>query len=233
MKTTLGHVILAVVLLGAGALVRSAATVERQLAGAETRLATLQPDVADAEYAHVMESLGQASRLPVLGTALVTDIREQRAKLAYWRGDYASVPSKEADLGEAVASPDLVFLSGNAKFRSVVGKRVGQEGAQDLDGVLRIYAMLLKRAPSHQDGAFNYEYVVRLRNVVAKTKAGSGDSKAAGPGKDPAPPSVHGEKGSPPSDEKSDQFNVIVPLRPEERGELMKAGSGAARQRKG
>ena len=57
MKTTLGHVILALALLGAGALVRSAATVERQLAGAETRLATLQPDVADAEYAQVMDML--------------------------------------------------------------------------------------------------------------------------------------------------------------------------------
>jgi len=232
--TTLGQIIIALMLLAAGGLVRQAARVERQLAGAETRLATLQPDAADSEYAGVVEALGPAADLPVLGTALVADIQEARAKIAYWRGDYASVPSQEAELTDPGTSPDLVFLAANAKFRTVVGRRSGQEGAQDLDGVLRVYTMLLKRDPSHQDGAFNYEYVVRLRNIVARTRPRSGDAQgAAGSKSQPPPPSVHGDQGAPPSDDTSDSFNVIVPLRPEERGELMKAGSGAARQRKG
>lgn len=234
MKTTLGQVIIAVILLAAGWIVRQASRVEQQLAAAETRLATLQPEAADTEYAGVVDTLGPAADLPVLGTALVADVQEARAKIAYWRGDYASVPSDESAIADSETSPDLVFLAANAKFRMVVGRRTGQEGAQDLDGVLRIYTVLLKRDPSHQDGAFNYEYVVRLRNIVARTKAGSGDPKGAAGAKDqPPPPSVHGDQGAPPSDDTSDQFNVIVPLRPEERGELMKAGSGAGRQRKG
>jgi hypothetical protein len=97
-----------------------------------------------------------------------------------------------------------------------------------------MYTVLLKKSPDYVDGSFNYEYVVRLRNIVAKTKPGSGDPRAGQPNAEAAPPPpVHGEQGAPPENTPPEDFNVIVPLRPEERGELMKAGTGAARQRKG
>lgn len=232
MRTFLGQLLIALLLVGAGEAFRRAAHIEQQLAQAEADLATLAPDVADAEYSEVEQALGLAARLPFVGPPLLADVRKERAMVAYWRADYASVPSNEAELAADDTNPDLVFLAANATYRNVLGRRIGQAGAQDLDGALRLYTMLLKRDPTHVDGAYNYEYVVRLRNVVAKSRTAAGKGAPPTPDEEAAP-SVHGEEGSPPENTPPEQFNVIVPLRPDERGDLMKAGTGAGRQRKG
>ena len=49
----------------------------------------------------------------------------------------------------------------------------------------------------------------------------------------PPPPAVHGDEGDPPAESEGQEFNVIVPLRPEERTDLMKAGSGGKPRRQG
>jgi hypothetical protein len=232
--TIFGRIIIALLLFVIAWLVGRVALIEDLLASAETDLATLQPEAADAEYAGIVAALGMAARLPFVGESLSAEMERERAMVAYWRGDYAAVPSEEAELTASDAGADLLFLAANARFRTVVGKRLGQEGAQDLDGVLRLYTMVLKKDPFYPNVAFDYEYVVRLRNIVAKTPPRDQDGNDGTADRDqPPPPSVHGEQGSPPADTPPDQFNVIVPLRPEERGELMKAGAGAGRQRKG
>jgi hypothetical protein len=225
--------VIAALLLGAGEAFRRAAHIEDRLALAEEELATLSPDAADANYGAVEEELGIAARVPIVGPPLLADVRAHRAMVAYWSGKYAAVPSNEADLASDETGPDLVFLAANSAFRSVAGQRVGQQGAQDLDAVLRLYTMLLKKDAAHVDGAYNYEYVVRLRNLVAKQKASAKPTGAPAPPDANEQPQVHGEEGSPPPDTPQEQFNVIVPLRPDERGDLMKAGTGAARPRKG
>lgn len=233
MRTLIGQLIIAALLLAAAVAFRRAAHIEQTLARAEVDLATLSTDAADADYGEVQEQLGLAARIPFVGPPLLADLKKERAMVSYWRADYANVPSGEAELSSEDTNPDLVFLAANATFRNVVGKHTGQQGAQDLDGVLRFYTMLLKKDPAHADGSYNYEYVVRLRNIVAKQKA-SGQPKGEAPNaNEQSQPSVHGEEGSPPQDTPPEQFNVIVPLRPEERGDLMKAGTGAPRQRKG
>ena len=234
MTTTFVRIIIALLLFVTAWLVGRVALIEDLLASAEADLATLQPEAADDEYAGIVDALGMAARLPFVGEALAAEMERERAMVAYWRGDYASVPFEEAELTANDAGAELLFLAANARFRTVVGKRLGQEGAQDLDGVLRLYTMVLKKDPSYPDVAYDYEYVVRLRNIVAKSRARDQDGNDGAADRDlPPPPSVHGEQGSPPADTPPDQFNVIVPLRPEERGELMKAGAGAGRQRKG
>lgn len=232
MRTLIGQLVIAALLLGAGEAFRRAAHIEQRLAHAEEELATLSPDAADADYSAVEEEIGIAARVPLVGPPLLADVRKQRAMVAYWRADYDGVPSNEADLAADETSPDLVFLAANAAFRNVAGQRFGQQGAQDLDSALRLYTMLLKKDPENVDGSYNYEYIVRLRNTVARMKSPGKPSSAPAPD-DQAAPSVHGEEGSPPPDTPSEQFNVIVPLRPDERGDLMKAGTGAQRQRKG
>ncbi|MGE0393723.1 MAG: hypothetical protein AB7I25_11905 [Vicinamibacterales bacterium] len=231
MKTLAGQLVLALLLAAAGLAVRQAALVETRLAAAESALATLDPDGADREYGGVQDALSLAGRLPLIGEELVADVRQERAMVSYWRGDYAAVPTAEADLAPDSVGADFVFIAGNAAYRNVRGKHVGQQGAQDLDPVLRIYTTLLKKSPGHIDAAYNYEYVVRLRNVLARMKPGDAPKGAAS--SEPAPPSVHGEKGDPPTSTPPDQFNVIVPLKPEERGDLLKAGTSGPRQRKG
>jgi hypothetical protein len=231
-RSLIGQLVIAALLLAAGEAFRRAANLEQRLAHAEEELATLSPDAADADYSAVEDEIGIAARVPVVGPPLLADVRKQRAMVAYWRADYDSVPANEADLATDGTSPDLVFLAANAAYRNVKGRHTGQQGAQDLDGALRLYTMLLKKDPENVDASYNYEYIVRLRNAVARTKATGKPSGAPAPD-DQTAPSVHGQEGSPPPETPSEQFNVIVPLRPDERGDLMKAGTGAARQRKG
>lgn len=227
MRTLIGQILIAALVLATGEAFRRAAHVEDGLAHAQQALATLSPDTADAGYSAVEEEIGLAARLPIVGPPLLADVRKQRAMVAYWSANYSGVPSDEAQLAADDTNPELIFLAGNAAYRTVAGRRAGQEGAQDLEAVLRVYTMFLKKDPDNVDGAYNYEYVVRLRNIVAKMRA-SGTARP--PQSDP---SMHGQEGSPPPDTQTEQFNVIVPLRPEERGDMMKAGSGGPRQRKG
>ena len=234
MRTFVGQVIVAALLLAGGEAFRRASHIEQRLALAEENLATLSPDAADAEYARVEGEMAVAGRLPFVGEPLLADVRQERAMVSYWRGDYTNVPSTEADLSASDSHPDLIFLAANAVFRTVQGRRTGQAGAQDLDGVLRIYSLLLKKHPDYVDGSYNYEYVVRLRNIVARGKPNIGAAPGTQAPRDrPPSPSVHGEHGNPPVDTPPDQFNVIVPLRPEERGDQMKAGAGGQKTRKG
>lgn len=231
MKSLAGHIVLTLLLVGVGDLLRRAANVEERLASAEAGLATLLPDTAEDEYARVEEELALAARVPFVGDALMAEVRRERALAAYWRGDYAALPSDEAELSQPGVGADVVFLAANAAFRTALTESEGKAAIQELDGVLRLYTTLMRQSPGHTDAAHNYEYVVRLRNVMAK--AGAGDIRLGMARPEMPPPSLHGQQGSPPPETGGDQFNVIVPLRPDERGEVTKAGAGAPPQRKG
>jgi hypothetical protein len=233
MTTLLGRLLISLALIVTGEAMRRASHVEMSLSAAEAALATLDIDEADRQYGTVEENLTLAGQLPFIGAQLLSDVRQDRALVSYWRGDYAGVPSDEADLAKDSVSADLVHIAGNAAYRRVKGQHTGQEGAQDLDGVLRMYGLLLKKNPGHLDGAYNYEYIVRLRNVLSRQKPGQSVKGGDPNNNDTAPPSIHGDKGQPPTDMPPEQFNVIVPLKPEERGELMRAGTSGPVRRKG
>ncbi len=230
MKTFVAQLVLAAVLLGGGEIFRRAAHIEQRLASAEEALATLALDAADAQYKEVEEDMGIAARLPIVGALLLADVRQAQAMLAYWRGDYQSVP-KESDLVAEDVRPDLLFLAANATFRSASGRPSGPAAAQELDNVLRMYTILLKKDPGFVDGSFNYEYVARLRNTLAKASVPEGWNFLTS--------SLLGGEGSPPEDTPPEDFNMIVPLTPDERpeeddsGAPTTGGTGAPRNRKG
>jgi hypothetical protein len=91
--------------------------------------------------------------------------------------------------------------------------------------VLKAYASVLEIDPDVVDAAYNYEFVSRLRGAVA---AGRTNSL-----KVPSDSNMNGDKGAPPAQTKPGEFNIIVPLRPEEREEQFESGKGAAPPRKG
>ena len=65
---------------------------------------------------------------------------------------------------------EVLLAAANAAFRS--HEREGGAGpaqVQRLDGVLQAYAAVLKAAPKHMDAAYNYEYVSRVRDQVARS----------------------------------------------------------------
>ena len=96
---------------------------------------------------------------------------------------------------------------------------------------------MLRRDPSLTDAAYNYEFVTRLRDTLAK-------APRALPKKPPAKvdlvsvdlptgATVHGHPGGPPEGTDMSDFKTITPMRYDEREEQMDPGRGKDLRRKG
>ena len=129
----------------------------------------------------------------------------------------------------AIATPDAKLLAANATYRKI--RAAGgswQAVVGRMDSLVKQYAEIIRDNPNNTEAAFNYEYVVRLRTVIAQRKL-------------PVPPNdqhangltVHGFPGAPPEEADMKKFKMIVPMRPDERLEAEKAGKGTTKVRKG
>lgn len=211
----LAQAAIAIVLVAAGAILWRSSEYERRLAAAERDLVTLKYDDAQAGAAQPGGRL--ANLMP--GARTGADAKALESTAGYWRGDY----------DRAIENPDAKLLAANAAFRKA--REAGgswQAVVGRLDNVAKQYAEILRDDPTHADAAFNYEYVVRLRAVLAARKQAVPpvDAKAAGL-------SIHGYEGAPPEESDMKKFKMIVPMRPDERLEAEKAGKGTTKVRKG
>ncbi len=121
------------------------------------------------------------------------------------------------------------MLAANAAYRKL--RQAGgswQAVVGRMDSVVKQYAEILREDPANTEAAFNYEYVVRLRAVIAARKL----PVAPVDGKN-ANISIHGSAGAPPEASDMKKFKMIVPMRPDERLEAEKAGKGTTKVRKG
>jgi len=215
--------LLVAILLGAGGEVfRRTAAFEDTLSDAQERMATQSPGGAliseDAERA-VRWTLS----LPVVGALVNADLRRVRALESYWRDDYAALEAPEPE-GEP-ADAAIRFVAANAKFRDLAQlARDGQAVTQRLDDVLRAYVAVLEVDPGAVDAAYNYEFVSRVRGLLAAGRGNGVPLRSRS--------NLQGDKGLPPSQTKPSEFNIIVPLRPDERRES-EPQAGTVIQRKG
>ena len=154
--------------------------------------------------------------------------------VAYWVGRYDEVV---ADTGESATDSELLRTAANAAFRDTQrDPGTGQATIQRLDGVLQAYASALKASPRDVDAAYNYEYVTRLRDQVARSQ---GKVKltpapvATMVGDLPAGPTIHGKPGMPPPEAKMEDLEMLAPLDYGDREAQPEATPGAKRERKG
>jgi hypothetical protein len=166
------------------------------------------------------------------------------ATVAYWLGDYANVTfgpgSTPAADTSAAADAHVLRVVANAAFRqSQREPGAGQAAVQRLDGVLQAYASALKASSRDIDAAYNYEYVARLRDRVARAPQGKpAKPQPAAPvtltaGDLPAGPTIHGRPGAPPPDAKMEELEMLAPLEYGDREAQPDATPGAKRERKG
>ena len=118
MRSVVGGLLLALVMVAAAAVLWSEAAVARRIAGAHQRLATLNYDHDDG----IDEGSSVLSRVP-LPVALVTDeLPEHRAKVAYWRAEYrdltAAAPLSGGNTKKENIEPNVMLVAANAAFRS-------------------------------------------------------------------------------------------------------------------
>ena len=108
-----------------------------------------------------------------------------------------------------------------------------------LDTVIQQYAEVLRKDPTAADAAYNYEFVSKMRDSLAKAPA-KGSPKDKKPEKAelvsadlPTGPTVHGRPGAPPEGTPMSDFKTISPMRYDEREEQMDPGRGKEIKRKG
>ncbi|SRR5258706_7269716 len=215
----LGYIVVVILLLAGGELFRRTAVFEDAVAAAQQRLTTQNPADTVPQDSDALDPPLIAS-LPVVGARIGADVRRQSALAAYWRSDYAALSGKD------FSDPALRFIAANAMFRDLTRQPVNaQVLVRGLDAVLKAYDSVLEVDPNDVDAAYNYEFVSRLRGAVAAGRANSI--------KLPSQSNMHGEKGAPPTQTKPGEFNIIVPLRPDEREEQLQPGAGVVPERKG
>ena len=114
---------------------------------------------------------------------------------------------------------ELLLTLPLAQWQAVVGK---------MDALVKQYAEILRDDPGNAEAAFNYEYLVRLRQVIAARKSPVAPFDAMDQGL-----TIHGFAGAPPEESDMKKFKMIVPMRPDERLEAEKAGKGTTKVKKG
>ena len=215
-STWFAQAIIALLLLAAGAILWRSSEMERRLAAAERDLVMLR--YADAATGAQQPGGRIASLMPGAGRT-TADAKSVETTAAYWQGDY-----------EAVAdNTDAKLLAANAAYRNM--RRAGgswQAVVGRMDTLVKQYAEILRDDPNNMEAAFNYEYIVRLRQVIAARKQPVAPVDASDAGL-----TIHGFAGAPPEEADMKKFKMIVPMRPDERLEAEKAGKGTTKVKKG
>ena len=252
MKSSIGPFVAAIVLVLVGSGLWLAGRTETRLADVHKQLATLQYADAQNTGAGVeqSQSLALERRVPMLGKAAATDARNVRAAAGYWRTDYAAIaPQHDANGVITETDPAILLLNANAAFRASQAAGDRLDTVRRLDTVVKSYAEVLK-APAcgagdrvcdgrAADAAFNYEYAIRTRDVLAKQRgpaAAKGAPKMAAKADEtdlPAGPTLHGKPGAPPAAVDMNQFKIVIPKRGEECKDAPDVGKGGQKIRKG
>lgn len=239
MRSTVALFIVAVLLFAAGALLLSEAQYTRKVAQSHLRLATLH---YDAEDDATRDAATWLNRLPWPVGSLGDDVERHKVTVAYWLARYQSLSDMTS--GNALTTPSdpaTLLVAANASYRSSAPRATDPKSAVErLDGVIQSYAEVLRKDGTMADAAFNYEYVARLRDQLAREKPGRAARDKKAPPKPPelavdlpAGPTIHGLPGGPPEGEAMSEFKTITPMRYDEREEQMDPGRGKVMRRKG
>ena len=243
MRTTFIRLFIAALCGAAAWLSWSESRLAMRVAEAKQDIATLNHDNVDAlKPARVLSDY-----LPGERRRLSDEIGIAKATVAYWLGRYDSVA---ADTNSGKADAEILLAAANAAFRDVQrNPGSGPAAVQRLDSVLQAYSSAMKATSDQQalasvalanEAAYNYEFVARVRDQVARIPANKtaqiGPITPAKPmmgGDLPLGPTIHGAPGAPPPDAKMEELNTIAPMEYGDREAQPEATPGGKKDRKG
>ena len=232
MRAIIGSLVGALVLALVGGLCLAASTLDRKVAQASQMLAAFNYDEPDALLADAERSLELAGRVPWIGSGPLDEVKARRAALRYWRQQYADVlPSQNDPVGSvAPANIRMQMVVAHAVYRMGIARATDRESAlAAIDAGMIGYLTVLKNSPRNEDAAYNYEYLVQLRDDIDKGRRKLDQLKresADAVGQPGATPAVRSDMQN---------FKVLVPLDAQEikKGEDAAAGKTGAPKRKG
>jgi hypothetical protein len=227
MKGIAGYIFVAVALAIAGGACLAAGLLNRDMARGQQSTMALKYDEADQTFAATERYFEYASHLPGVGNGPVNDVRTRRAELRYWQGQYAAVPSQPDSAGVgAEENIGLQLVAANAGYRAGrLQAKDRQATIQAVESSIQAYLGILKNTAQQEDAAYNYEYLVRLRQDLL-----AGRVNFRVPKKDIDPNGMSGsllERGD------GAKFKTRIPLQNEERDKAGGAGKIPPAKRKG
>jgi malate synthase len=229
MRAAIGLALAAAMFAGVAVVASRMATVERHLADTREALATQDYPQAAGSADAVDASLGLARYVPGFGDRVQREARVYNAAVAYWQRDYDTLVPEGADPVSSIeeGNAELQRLVANAAYRknqkrytdTAATKQALQESASN-------YLTVLKSGSWHEDAAYNYEYVIRLRDEQAR-------GRRPPQGEDDAQKADNGQGGAPSEATSQEGFEIYVPLESTEKPAGGDAGKAPPKERKG
>jgi hypothetical protein len=222
MKGLIGFLAGAVILVAVGAICMAVWRIEGSLADVREQTATLQFERAQQRLDAAGDDVGYLGWLPRVGNEYRDQIQIRRAVLQYWQGNYDALIAQPAEPRATEPAPlDVQLVVANAAYRDGQAHAMDRAATlQALDDAVADYATVLRNAPWHPDAAYNYEYVVRLRDELTKSRrptAPRAESKAED--------TELGVQGYPAVTGR-DKFEIYIPL---DKGESAPGGGDAGK----
>ena len=229
MRTFIVLVAVTIVLGVFGAASLGVARLEGHMADAQQRLATLQYESAKESLDEASQYADHARWVPWLGRDERQEIRARGAALQYWKKQYDELVPAQAEPVAAVGDDnvELQLVVANAAYRLGQGRSKDKTTTMKaLEEAAAGYLTVLKNNTWHSDAAYNYEYIVRLRDELAKGKNP--------PQQPPSDNSELGEGGAPTPETTKQGFEIYVPLQNDEKSPSGgDAGKASTKDRKG
>src|SRR5688572_19635796 len=228
MKGTIVWGVAAAVLAVVGVICLRVATVEGLVADAQQDLATLNYARAEQSLTEAEDSIGMARWVPGFGSGVMDEVRARRGALQYWQRKYEVLLPEGADPVAAIeeGNLDLKLVVANSVYRQNQARYKDRDATkQALEESAAAYFAVLKNSAWREDAAYNYEYVIRLRDEQAKGKQPpeGGDASKGDMGQGGQPSEATSQKG----------FQIYIPLESQEKPLGGDAGKAPAKDRKG
>jgi hypothetical protein len=215
MKGVAAYLIGALLLALAGAVCLTVSRIEREVARSQQNLVTMHDGEDAATLDRAERYFEYGSLIPWIGSGPLNDLRARRAALRYWRQQYDAIVPREDDPIAAMTSEGvgMQFVVANALYRTGQAHAKDRPASQQvLDTGVEAYLTVLKNAERHEDAAHNYEYLVRARDELVKSR------RKVAPPQPPPSTSPLGRAGAPATrGTNANEFNVYVPLESDER----------------
>jgi hypothetical protein len=228
-KSVTAYLIAALVFAGLGVAGLTASRLERSLADVQEQTSTQQYRLAQTSLDKADGYLRYAQWIPRVGGDTVREVRARQAALLYWQREYAKVLPAQAEPVAAVdeSNVELQLVVANAAFRTGLNGVTERAAAlQALNEIANGYLTVLKNNTWSEEAAYNYEYVIRLRDEIAKGRKPPSDQLQSG--------MDLGESGAPSDATSTKGFQIYVPLQGEEKApEGGDAGKASEKVRKG
>ncbi len=228
MTNILGRLMLAALLIVGAVLCWGESHRLEAVAGVWQQLVLLQNEVPAPSAPSALARWLPAALRPVADTGA-----QQKATGDYWLARYDDlVRTRGGD-----PDPAVRLATANAAYR--VARRSGEPGmalAAQLDAVRDAYGEVLTLDPANVDAAWNYEFVARTRDVVARARVvGRARPSPDTPGlaRPRGAVTVHGAASAPPPDVKAEEFETIAPMDFGDREAQPEATPGTTIKRKG